>query len=513
MAVFWNRLGYTPIHIEEAQGHSGGIWVLSAWPGVSCNVVAASSQVVGTVSRRAERFGALLDECGLIDLGAHGSLYTWFRHMQGNRFISKRLDRAVATDAWCFRFPESYVENLARMHSDHCPIMIRCQGNDRRVGVELDVMEDQELPSLSREAIESFTRNVSKEEVRKVVMGMNSFKAPVRARVEFLDICEAALTIEDVYRDGVWHLERIYSFIPMDLREDILSLVHISASSRDLGWSWEHTLYSAKQGYLWLIQNKLNWDRNINWLWLWKARVPEKLRLLVWLCLHDAVPTQYLRFRRHLSSSSLCTRCNQLPETILHCFRDCEVVRSVWVSLDFSDVCFFGSHEGLKSLSWSPPEPGAWKLNCDGSVNLGDDCAGFGWVIRDSSSQWVMGCSGNSFGSSVIKMELWSIWKGLAWAWEAGLKLVVCETDCASTFELVTSWQVPLWHLEKEVIQLIFDLKLRMDWDIRFELISREANVVADRLAKMESGGSGADEVHLWYQPPEVVCPLLLLRT
>ncbi|KAL4328990.1 hypothetical protein AHAS_Ahas13G0255300 [Arachis hypogaea] len=350
-----------------------------------------------------------------------------------------------------------------------------------------------------------------------------------RARVEFLDICEAALTIEDVYRDGVWHLERIYSFIPRNLREDILSLVHISASGRDLGWNWEHTLYSAKQGYLWLIQNKLNWDRNINWLWLWKARVPEKLRLLVWLCLHDAVPTQYLRFRRHLSSSSLCTRCNQLPETILHCFRDCEVVRSVWVSLGFSDVCFFGSHEvhdwfkhgllnegcskfaaiiwsiwqdinmgnfqgvfgsagsiaykarrcmvdfeytiqnrvcciqGLKPLSWSPPEPGAWKLNCDGSVNLGDDYAGFWWVIRDSSSQWVMGCSGNSFGSSVIKMELWSIWKGLAWAWEAGLKLVVCETDCTAAFELVTGWQVPLWHLEKEVIQLIFDLKLRRD--------------------------------------------------
>ncbi|KAL4301309.1 hypothetical protein AHAS_Ahas17G0288000 [Arachis hypogaea] len=346
---------------------------------------------------------------------------------------------------------------------------------------------------------------------------------PVGARVEFLDICEATLTIEDVYRDGVWHLERIYSFIPRDLREDILSLVHILTSGRDLGWSWEHTLYSAKQGYLWLIQNKLNWDRNINWLWLWKARVLEKLRLLVWLCLHDAVPTQYLRFRRHLSSSSLCTRCNQLPETILHCFRDCEVVRSTWVSLGFSDVCFFGSHEvhdwfkhGLlnegcskfAAIIWSiwqdinmdnfqgvfgsagsiaykarrcmvdfeyttqnrsPPEPGAWKLNCDGSVNLGDDCADFGWVIRDNSSQWVMGCSGYSFGSSVIKMELWSIWKGLAWAWEAGLKLVVCETDCAVAFEL----------------------------NIRFELIPREANVVADRLAKMGFGGSEIDEVHL----------------
>ncbi|XP_025636054.1 uncharacterized protein [Arachis hypogaea] len=160
MAVFWNRLGYTPIHIEEAQGHSGAIYASpvpskreEAWRVLTdfsrnysgpllaigdFNEILLSSEVKGGnfVSRRAERFGALLDECGLIDLGAHGSLYTWFRHMQGNRFISKRLDRAVATDAWCFRFPESYVENLARMHSDHCPIMIRCQGNDRRVGVK-----------------------------------------------------------------------------------------------------------------------------------------------------------------------------------------------------------------------------------------------------------------------------------------------------------------------------------------------------------------------------------------
>ncbi|XP_020999589.1 uncharacterized protein LOC110281570 [Arachis duranensis] len=231
---------------------------------------------------------------------------------------------------------------------------------------------------------------------------------PVGARVEFLNICEAALTIEDVYRDG----------------------------------------------------NKLNWDRNINWLWLWKARVLEKLRLLVWLCLHDA---------------------------------DCEVVRSVWVSLGFSDVSFFGSHEvhdwfkhGLLNEGCSKFAAIIWSIWQDRNIGLktsvlvsarilclevkllwecelGDDCVDFGWVIRNSSSQWVMGCSENSFGFSVLKMELWSIWKGLAWAWEAGLKLVVCETDCTAAFELVTGWQVSLWHLEKEVIQLIFELKLKRD--------------------------------------------------
>lgn len=25
---FWNRLGYSPVHILEAQGYAGGLWVL-----------------------------------------------------------------------------------------------------------------------------------------------------------------------------------------------------------------------------------------------------------------------------------------------------------------------------------------------------------------------------------------------------------------------------------------------------------------------------------------------------
>nr|XP_025639110.1 uncharacterized protein LOC112734118 [Arachis hypogaea] len=294
---------------------------------------------------------------------------------------------------------------------------------------------------------------------------------PVGARVEFFDICEAALTIEDVYRDGVWNLERIYSFIPRDLRKDILSLVHISASGRDwvvrsvwvsLDFS-NVCFFGSHEMYDWFKHDLLNEGCS-------------KFVAIIWSIWQDR---NIGNFQGVFGS----------PGSIA--YKACR-----WM-VDFeyttqNRVCCI---QGLKSLSWSPPEPGAWKLNCDGSVNLGDDCAGFGWVIRDSSSQWVMGCSGNSFGSNVIKMELWSIWKGLAWAWEAGLKLVVYEIDCAAAFELVTGWQVPLCHLEKEVIQLIFELKLRTNWDIHFELIPREANVVADRLAKIGSGGSGADEL------------------
>ncbi|KAL4316602.1 hypothetical protein AHAS_Ahas15G0301500 [Arachis hypogaea] len=288
---------------------------------------------------------------------------------------------------------------------------------------------------------------------------------PVGARVEFLDICEAALTIENIYHDGVWHLERIYSFIPRDLRKDILSLVHISASGRDLGWSWEHTFYSAKQGYLWLIQNKLNWDRNINWLCLWKARVPEKLRLLVWL--HDAVPTQYLRF------SDVCFfGSHEVHDWFKHgllnegCPKFAAIIWSIWQDRNMDN--FQGVFGSPGSIAYKARRCMVdFKYTTQNRV--WDHCAGFGWVIRNSSSQWV------------------------------GLKLVVYETDCAAAFELVTGWQVSLWHLEKEVIQLIFELKLRRDLDIRFELIPREANIVVDRLAKMGSGGSRANEVHLWH--------------
>ncbi|MCI63606.1 RNA-directed DNA polymerase (Reverse transcriptase), partial [Trifolium medium] len=42
---------------------------------------------------KADLFANNIDRCGLIDLGAFGSKFTWQGHCRGGRVVSRRLDR------------------------------------------------------------------------------------------------------------------------------------------------------------------------------------------------------------------------------------------------------------------------------------------------------------------------------------------------------------------------------------------------------------------------------------
>ncbi|XP_029143947.1 uncharacterized protein [Arachis hypogaea] len=79
-------------------------------------------------SNRSSIFASTLDSCGLFDLTTFGRRFTWFCKIQGYKEITKRLDRACCTTEWRLLFPEAFLEVLSRFHSDHCPLLIRCQG-------------------------------------------------------------------------------------------------------------------------------------------------------------------------------------------------------------------------------------------------------------------------------------------------------------------------------------------------------------------------------------------------
>jgi hypothetical protein len=72
-----------------------------------------------------EQFRAVLEDCGLSDLGFVGSKYTWTNGQQGGNFMKERLDRAVANRAWCALFNHREVRVLAARTSDHKPVLVR----------------------------------------------------------------------------------------------------------------------------------------------------------------------------------------------------------------------------------------------------------------------------------------------------------------------------------------------------------------------------------------------------
>ena len=74
----------------------------------------------------------------------------------------------------------------------------------------------------------------------------------------------------------------------------------------------------------------------MDWCWLWKLKCPEEIKLFLWLLLHNALPTNVLRFQRGLATSSYCSRCGEPVEDDIQCLQNCHFAASVWSSIGFS---------------------------------------------------------------------------------------------------------------------------------------------------------------------------------
>ena len=74
------------------------------------------------------RVRAILDcmnECQMLDLGFSGPKFTWTNKKDLGGLIQCRLDRVWANPDWKTSFPEANVTHLARVNSDHCPLLLK----------------------------------------------------------------------------------------------------------------------------------------------------------------------------------------------------------------------------------------------------------------------------------------------------------------------------------------------------------------------------------------------------
>ena len=83
----------------------------------------------GSSSSHSGTFINNINNCNLVDLGCSGPRLTWSNNRGGFANTLVRLDRALANPDWRLRFPEATVCNLPRSYSDHCPMIIRPEGN------------------------------------------------------------------------------------------------------------------------------------------------------------------------------------------------------------------------------------------------------------------------------------------------------------------------------------------------------------------------------------------------
>lgn len=80
---------------------------------------------------------------------------------------------------------------------------------------------------------------------------------------------------------------------------------------------------------------------DLSWNWIWKLPVSENIKLFIWLAFHNSVPTRSVLHHRNISPTEWCCKCQGVEEALLHCIRDCPLMKRIWVNLDFSDDSFF----------------------------------------------------------------------------------------------------------------------------------------------------------------------------
>jgi hypothetical protein len=81
--------------------------------------------------RKCLRFNRWIQDCGLLDLGSVGPKFTWRGHeSRGYGRVHERLDRGLGNELWRLQFPAMCVRVLPRVKSDHHPILVELYSRD-----------------------------------------------------------------------------------------------------------------------------------------------------------------------------------------------------------------------------------------------------------------------------------------------------------------------------------------------------------------------------------------------
>ncbi|KAL8143934.1 hypothetical protein V2J09_016966 [Rumex salicifolius] len=101
-----------------------------------------------------------------------------------------------------------------------------------------------------------------------------------------------------------------------------------------LTWSFSKDgMYTVSSAYVGLTDfNRGQSDVGDIFRVLWRIKVPERIRMFLWLGVHGRLMKNAERFRRHLTSDPRCAVCSDGEETLLHLFRDCRKAKCVWNS-------------------------------------------------------------------------------------------------------------------------------------------------------------------------------------
>ena len=110
--------------------------------------------------------------------------------------------------------------------------------------------------------------------------------------------------------------------------------VYLPHTSTDtLIWNHHSSICSVESAYHSILEwNSLGaLSRTETWSWVWKLKLPPKIKLFIWKCTHHRIPTKSILFPQSNHNTQICPWCNEI-ETPIHVLRDCAFARNIWAS-------------------------------------------------------------------------------------------------------------------------------------------------------------------------------------
>ncbi|KAK9044065.1 hypothetical protein V6N11_072385 [Hibiscus sabdariffa] len=150
-----------------------------------------------------------------------------------------------------------------------------------------------------------------------------------------------------------------------------------------------------------------------------------------------------------------------------------------------------------ENIQWQPASSDFCTLNVDGAVALPSSMGTAGGLIRNNAGDWIVGFNKFVGISSPLQAELWSAYEGLRLAWSYDFERVQLQSDCAEAVALLSS---PLLELHDLSLARAIACLLQRSWVVDFVQIRREANFVADSLAKLTTNSDGS--MRIFCDPP-----------
>jgi hypothetical protein len=101
------------------------------------------------------------------------------------------------------------------------------------------------------------------------------------SHVLYVDIHDIEMRVRDVFIDGNWNLNLLYTVLPDEIKDRLAFLpVNLNPEVSDC-FTWKGNLngiYTARDGYYWLNRNAFsaNTTNIASWSWLWRLPAPEK---------------------------------------------------------------------------------------------------------------------------------------------------------------------------------------------------------------------------------------------